>query len=164
MKVAAVLLGLLIVGAATFLLVRPQGHGGATVAPSATPTESGQDSGQAPRPSQPLDAPLSREDEVRQQFAAKRIPFFRYLHDNWGGVVTHFAVTEEIDTLDLVVSKTDDETLRQVVENAVSPTAKEYGFRRIRFYKLNSPESVKAATLIAESTYDDAGHWNTFRK
>lgn len=163
MKALGVVLGLLIVGLATLLLVRFSGHAhGPAVGVSAA--SGGIDPSQAPRPDHPIGAPLTREQEVRQQFAAKRIPFFRFLKENYGNVVIHFAVTDDVDTLDLAVTSADDQTLKTIVENAVSPTAKQYGFRRIRFYTLNPQGSVEPATLVAESTYDDAGHWNTFRK
>ncbi len=168
MKALGVLVGLAIVAAAGFLLWPRLNPSHAPAAPAVrSPLEPGTGtsrSTEAPRPDRPLEAPLNREEELRQQFSEKRIPFYRFLRKNYADVIDRFAVTEDLDALDVVVHKTDDDTLRYVVENAVGPNAKEYGFRKVRFYVANPRGSVEPVTLIAESTVDGTGRWNTFRK
>src|SRR5205823_4908567 len=117
-----------------------------------------------PSPSHSLSAPLPPSDAVREDFSKKRLPFYKFLRDKYSPPVEHFAVTEQLDTLDLQVSRGDTETLQFIIANAVAPTAREYGFRKVRFYVANPSGSVQPNTLIAESTDDGTGHWNTFRK
>jgi len=168
MKAFAVVVALLIVAALTVLLW-PR------LVPASTPgpfPKLGEGAGSggatgvvdAPRPTHPLHAPLSREEQVREEFAEKRVSFYRFLRQNYADVVEKFAVIEALDTLDLVVSRDDDETLNRLVEEAVSPSAKDYGFRKIRFYVRNPADSVEPFLLVAESTWDGSGRWNTFRK
>ena len=57
----------------------------------------------------------------------------------------------------------DAEFARNACEGA-RDSAKEYGFRKVRFYVANPRGSVQPVTLIAESALDDAGNWNTFKK
>ena len=167
MKAAGAIAGLLI-GAifAYFLFGRKQ-------IPSAVPSSSDRSvsgsldssaSSGPPKPDRPINAPLTREEEIRQEFSRKRLPFYKFLRDNYSELIKNFAVTESVDTLDLEVTKSDSETLANIISNAVSPTAKQYGFRKVRFYVPNPPNSVQPVTLVAESTYDDAGRWNTFMK
>ena len=63
----------------------------------------------------------------------------------------------------VVVEKADTESITSLVSNAISPTARRFGFRRVKFYTRNPPGSVEPLDLKAEASYDDAGHWNTFK-
>ncbi len=101
---------------------------------------------------------------MREELGRRRLPFYRFLRENYSGTVEHFGVTDALDTLDLVVNRSDDATLQGLLSNAVGPNAKEYGFTRVRFYVPNPPGSADPTTLIAEASYDGAGRWNTFKK
>jgi hypothetical protein len=164
MKALAVLLGVSVMAVAAFLLL-PRPPAPKPKAQSAQAPESPASRVlDAPTPVKSLEPPLTAEEEVRREFARRRLPFYRYLREGYGDIVTHFAVTERIDTLDLVVARDDDATLKRLVAEAVAPSAELYGFRKVRFYRANPPRSVEPLTLVAESTYDEAGRWNTFRK
>jgi len=162
-KLLAALLGFAIVGIAAVLLyprlIAPR-------EPSRLPRSTGDrtEVTEAPKPGKALESPRPREEEVREEFSRRRLPFYRFLRANYGKVVEHFGVTQGLDTLDLVVNRTDEETLRTIISMAVGPSAKEYGFRKVRFLAPNPPGSVDPLTLVAESTVDDTGHWNTFKK
>ncbi len=164
MKLLAAIAGLFVVAIAALLLWPRLAPHPAPVDASGHNALSQTSSSEAPRPDRPLEAPRTHEEEVRDEFARKRLPFYRYLHENYGDVIDHFGVTDSLDTLDLVMLKSDDATLQRIVSEAVGPHAQEYGFTHIRFYTPNPPGSPAPATLIAESTYDPSGHWNTFKK
>jgi hypothetical protein len=168
MKVAGAIAGLLIASMVAWFVF---GHKSAPSSNLSAGTQERADAKQdssfstaIPKPDRPLNAPQTKEEQVREEFARKRLPFYKFLRDNYSAVIRNFAITESIDTLDLEVTKSDSDTLSNIISNAVSPTAKEYGFRKVRFYVANPPNSVQPVTLVAESTYDDAGRWNTFMK
>ena len=94
----------------------------------------------------------------------KRLPFYRFLRQNYGQLIERFSVLEDYDTLDLVVTSGDERTLTGLIQNAIAPSAKQYGFRRVRFYTRNPPKSVDPFTVVAESSEDGSGRWNTFMK
>jgi hypothetical protein len=148
------------------MVVVPRLRGAAASGPlaqgSAAPPTSG--SSAPPRPDQPITAPKSREEELREELAQKRIPFFRFLRENYGDQIENFSVLDDYDTLDLVVKRSDDPSLTHILQNAVAPTAKEYGFRRVRWYVKNRLGSLEPFSIVAESSYDEGGRWNTFRK
>jgi hypothetical protein len=50
------------------------------------------------------------------------------------------------------------------MREAVSPQARQYGFRRVRFYVRADAGSVDPYRLIAESSCDDTGRWIIYRK
>ena len=169
MKAAGAIAGLLIAAFAAYMIfVRKPPLPTAPSPGSSQPAPSTPDGSQTiggPRPDRPLNAPLPKDEETREEFARRRLPYYKFLKDNYSGLIKSFAVTENLDTLDLEVAKSDDETLRTIISYAVSPTAKQYGFRKVRFYVPNSPNSVQPVTLVAESTFDEAaGKWNTFQK
>lgn len=165
MKGLAVGIGLLIVAALT-LLLWPRLAPGRIRAGDALPAPSRAAPGvtEAPQPERPLEAPRSREEQIREELSQKRLPFYRFLRQNYADLIDRFAVIEALDTLDLVVTRDDDETLNLLVRDVVAPTAREYGFRKIRFLVRNPEDSVEPFRLIAESTDDGSGQWNTFRK
>lgn len=160
MKALAALLGVLVAaGIAAFLIPR-YGH-----APAPTQPRSFDDARiDARRPEKPIEAPLSRQEEIRQEFSEKRMPFYRRLRERYPDLIQHFGVTDSLDTLDLVVSKADDQTIQSILADAIGPDARQYGFRKVRFYVANPPGSIDPLNLVAESSHDDAGRWNTFRK
>jgi hypothetical protein len=168
MKAAGAIAGLLIAAVAAYFVFgrKPAAPGNTLSGTSQTAFSSSDSSGGSsiPKPDRPLNAPLTKEEETREEFARKRLPFYKFLRDNYSQIIKNFAVTDSLDTLDVEVTKSDDETLANIISNAVSPTAKQYGFRKVRFYVPNPPNSPQPVTLIAESTYDDAGRWNTFKK
>ena len=171
MRALAVVIGLLIVAAAAWLLWPRIGPSKAAAVSPAPPGSGADNIGarpgrvtEAPHPGSPLRAPMTAEEQVRQDLSDRRVPFFRFLRQNYSDVIEHFSVLDTPETLDLVVSREDDPTLKLVIQNAIEPNAKEYGFRRVRFYVRNTHTSVEPFTLVAESTDDGSGHWNTFRK
>ncbi len=101
---------------------------------------------------------------MREELGQKRLPFFRFLRQNYGNIIERFSVLEDFDTLDLVIKQDDDRTMAGIIQQAIAPSAKEYGFRRVRFYTRNAPNSVEPFTIVAESSEDGSGRWNTFRK
>jgi hypothetical protein len=170
MKVAAgivgALAGILIVVVIAMALI-PRLRGGAAASsksPPQAPSPGSSSFATPPRPDQPINSPKTREEELREELSQKRIPFFRFLRENHGDLIEHFSVLDDYDTLDLVVKRQDDSTLTLLLQNAVAPTAKEYGFRRVRWYVKNPLGSLEPFTIVAESSHDGAGRWNTFRK
>jgi hypothetical protein len=163
MKFLGAITGFIIVGVIAFLLwprVKPT-----ALPPPGDPGLSGLEGsgGLPPKPGQAMDPILSEEDRLKQEIATKRIPFFRFLHDNFGAIIENFGVTEAPGTLDVVVAKEDDETLLTVLQQAVGPTARQYGFNKVRFFG-HRQDPLKPLALVAESTLDGSNNWTTFRK
>lgn len=164
MKALGVAAGLLIAIGVTYLLYMLLGNPGRHKPPSTAQPTSSSELAEAPQPDRPLYAPRTREEEVREKLAKERLPYFRYLRRNYAGIIEQFAVRERLDTLDLVIARDDDETLRALIQSAVAPSAELYGFRKVRFFVRKSEPSVEPLLLIAEATLGDGGQWNTFRK
>src|SRR5262249_4708691 len=147
MKAAGALVGLLIAGFAAYFIFahKPASKSNAadgSFQTSSTSSEGGASFG-GPKPDRPLTAPHTDAEEKREEYARRRLPYYKYLRENWSELIKNFAVTEDLDTLDLEVNKTDSETLSRIVSEAVSPTAKQYGFRKVRFYVPNPTNSVQ---------------------
>ena len=168
MKAAAGLLGavvgLLLVGLAGYFALVRKTLSAAPRPPASAETTSPDMSGGAPHPSTPVAPPMSREEQLREELGRKRLPFYRYLRDNYGDIIERFSVLDDFDTLDLVVKQADERTLTALIQRAIAPSAKQYGFRRVRFYTRNAPTSVEPFTVVAESSEDGSGRWNTFMK
>jgi hypothetical protein len=164
MKAAAgvlgALIGLLLVGAGAYLALGRKPLSPAKN-PSATPISSGPSS---QNQAAPITAPLGKEEELREELGRKRLPFYRFLRENYGQLIERFSVLQDFDTLDLVVTQADESVLTGLIQHAIAPQAKQYGFRRVRFYVRNAPNSVEPFTVIAESSDDGSGRWNTFMK
>lgn len=168
MKVVAGVVGglvgvLIVVVIAMTVIPRLRGHAGVPGPTAEAATGTNTSSG-PPKPDQPLNAPKTREEQLRQDLAQKRVPFFKYLRQNFSDQIDHFSVLDDYDTLDLVVNKSDDQTISTLLQNAIGPSAREYGFRRVRWYTKNAVGSIEPYTIVAESSYDEGGRWNTFRK
>ena len=167
MKAAAAILGavagLLIVGLGAYLAFGLKNRSAASAVH--LPPQQAADTGPGtPHPGTAVDVPLSREEKLRDELNTKRLPFYRYLRQNYGDLIERFSVLEDYDTLDLVVKQADERTLTALVQQAIAPSAKEYGFRRVRFYTRNAPNAVDQFTVVAESSEDGSGRWNTFMK
>ncbi len=111
-----------------------------------------------------LKAPLTADEQKREELATQRVPFYRMLRADFPDLVVRFGVTESLDTLDLVVSGEEPARITAVVDNAVAPSAAKYGFRRVRFLVANPPHSIEPFRVVAESADDGSGNWNTFLK
>jgi hypothetical protein len=154
-KIVAAILGVLVVGGITAFLIprlsrspsRPVAHA---------------DGGGFALPDKQIEAPRGREEQLKEELTEKRLPFFRELRQQYGDSI-EFRVLGDPDTLDIVVEKADTESLQSLVSNAISPSARRFGFRRVKFYTRNPRGSVEPIELRAEASYDDAGHWNLFR-
>jgi hypothetical protein len=165
MKAGAAILGalagLLIVGIGAWIAFGRKAPALLPAAPSSTVQAA--DSA-APHAGAPVNVPLSKEEKLKEELGEKRLPFFRFLRQNYGDLIERFSVLEDYDTLDLVVRRADERTLTGLVQQAIAPSAKEYGFRRVRFYTRNAPNAVDPFTVVAESSEDGSGRWNTFMK
>lgn len=168
MKAAAgflgALVGLLIVCGLGYLLLRKPAAGTASAGTATSAGAPPLAPGGSPHPAQPIAPPVSREEQLRQDLERKRIPYFHFLVTNFGSVIVRPAVLEDYDTLDLIVNRSDDATVSMLVTQAVAPSAKDYGFSRVRFYTPNPPGSVQPYTVFAEATDDGTGHWTVFKK
>lgn len=164
MKIMAVMLGLAVVALIAWFLLPYALPEHSRRAPDPAARQDDRRTTEALRPDSRLEAPLSPEEQRRQELSEKRLPFYRYLRQNFSQFIERFAVTENLDTLDLVVTRDEDEMLNGLVREAVSPQAREYGFRRVRFYVRTAPGSSDPYRLVAESSCDDTGRWITFRK
>jgi hypothetical protein len=167
MKAAAAILGalagLLIVGLGAYFVFGLKNRPAVPTA-NVPPAQAADTGPGTPHPGVAVDVPLSREEKLRDELNAKRLPLYRYLRQNYGDLIERFSVLEDYDTLDLVVKQADEKTLTALVQQAIAPSAKEYGFRRVRFYTRNAPNAVDPFTVVAESSEDGSGRWNTFMK
>lgn len=111
-----------------------------------------------------LNAPESETERMKKEIERKRIPYFKKIHDEFSDKIERASVLDDIDTLDLVVKKGDLESIQWLVQNAVGPTARDYGFERVRFYVNNPINRTEPFTIVAESSWDGSTRWNTFLK
>lgn len=114
-------------------------------------------------PPERIEMPKSDIEKMRQDIDRKRIPFFHMINEQFSGEIDHAAVLKDVDTLDLVIKKDTQEAIMAIIQSAVAPTARDYGFTRVRFYVRNPVGSVEPYRVIAESSWD-ANRWNTFLK
>jgi hypothetical protein len=160
--IAGIIVGLaIVVVCGIYIVPRFQaGSGAAAVPHSDFPPKSGSSSG----PGERIETPPSETERMKKEIERKRIPYFRMIHDKFSDKIVRASVLDDIDTLDLVVKKGDTETLQWIVQNAVGPTAREYGFERVRFYVANPLSKTEPYTIVAESSWDGSTRWNTFLK
>jgi hypothetical protein len=155
MKAVAVIAGMLFAAGIAALVIPRLNR-----APSQTVARA--DEHRSGLPEKQIETPRSREEELREDLSEKRLPFFRELRKQYGDSI-QFAVLGDPDTLDVVMEKADSESVQSLVSNAISPSGRRYGFRRVKFYTRNPRGSVDPLELKAEASYDEAGHWNLFR-
>jgi hypothetical protein len=165
MKALGAVVGILIV-LIGFLLLAPRFRG---APPAPAMSDGGEPAAQAvssqpPAPDRSVDLPDTPDQKIRDEVLRQRLPFFQFLRTNYAKEISSFGVTDALDTLDLVVTDPDPQAVQNLIARAVSPTAARYGIHRVRIYIANPPNSLQPLTLVAESTYDGAGRWNTFLK
>jgi hypothetical protein len=155
------LVGLLAVAlGALYLVPRLRAAAGSPV--SVGPAATGRD-GFAP-PSERIDPPLSDTDRMRKEIDRQRVPFFHMIHEKYGDQVERASVINAIDTLDLVIKSEDPQNIQWIVQQAIGPTARQYGFEKVKFYVRNPVGTVEPFRVVAESAWDGASRWNTFLK
>ena len=166
MKALGAIVGILVVGIVGALLLIPRFRSEArSVPPSATrESEPEFDGNRPPMPARSVELPTTPAQKVREDLTRERLPFFQHLRNNYGKQISSFGVTDTIDTLDIVVTDPDTNMIQSLIGQAISPTADRYGFRKVRVYIANPPGALEPLKLVAESTYDGAGRWNTFLK
>jgi hypothetical protein len=120
--------------------------------------------GPRPLPEGRIALPPTPDQKLREETTRQRLPFFQSLRARYSREISSFGVTQAIDTLDIVVTDPDPEAIQKVIAGAISPTAGQYGFSKVRTFIANPTGSVEPLKLVAESTYDGAGRWNTFLK
>lgn len=157
------LVGLLLVGAVGYLLLRPPAPAKSDSPGAGSSSASGHNGG-VPHPDKPIEAIKSKDDLMKEDLAKRRIPYYRFLHQNFDDSIEHFSVLDDYDTLDVVLKSGDNAILMHVLQKGIAPTAKEYGFRRARFYTRNAPTDPQPLTLLAEASEDGTGRWNAFMK
>jgi hypothetical protein len=159
---AGAVVGLVLVSLVALYLV-PRLKAGSNNSPSSTQVSAG-DNRATGVPSERLDVPKSETERLKGEVERKRIPFFQMIHDRFGDQIERASVLDDVDTLDLVVKKGDPDTVQGLVQNAVGPTARQYGFERVRFYVSNPISKVEPYKIVAESSWDGSSRWNTFLK
>ena len=122
------------------------------------------DSSGSTSPDSKITIPGSDSQRLRDEIGKKRIPFFHMLSEKFARTIVRASVLDDIDTIDLVIPKPDNETVLGIVQNAILPTARDYGFTRVRFYVRNEVGAIDPYRVIAETTFDGTSHWNTFWK
>jgi hypothetical protein len=165
--VAGLLVGLLLVGAAGMWLaprLRPATQTLAAPAGVVPDRSSGMPAPATRDPATPLRTPRSEDQRLRDAVTRQRIPFYRFLHDQFADSIEHAAEMTDVETIDLVVRKADNETILHIVQQALAPRARQYGFERARFYVRNPRGSADPYTVVAEASHDGSGRWNTFWK
>src|SRR5438552_14220007 len=91
--VCGAIIGLLIVGGAGWFVFHPaSAPARAASTQSAPPGLDESTSGAAPNPGQPIPAPTTREEQLKEELNQKRIPFYHYLNVNFGSVIDKLAV------------------------------------------------------------------------
>lgn len=166
MRVVAVLLGVALAGVVAWV-VWPRALGRAPRPEAGSSAQAPYSSSEPPGPvrlERAIRAPRTVEEEVREQLSEKRLPYFRQLRRDFPDLILRFGVTEAPDTLDLVIARDDNELIQRVVQYAVSPNARDYGFRRVNIYVPAPEGALDPFVKVAEATVDDAGNWRTWKK
>jgi hypothetical protein len=159
--IAGVIVGLsIVVFAALYVIPKLQSKPGSPGSGTPTSTTGGGSGLSGGR----IETPASDTERMKKEIDRKRIPFFRMIHDNHSDKIVRASVLDDIDTLDLVVKKGDADSVQWIVQNAVGPTAREYGFERVRFYVANPLSKTEPYSIVAESSWDGSTRWNTFLK
>ncbi len=132
--------------------------------PIASPQANNNDIQSPISPDKKISVPSTESQRLRDEIGKKRIPFFHMLSDKFSDIITRSSVLDDIETLDLVIAKPDNVTVLGIVQNAIQPTARDYGFTRVRFYVRNETAAIDPFRVVAETTFDGTSHWNTFWK
>lgn len=116
----------------------------------------------APGLEAPVPVPIEAAERERQRLSEQRVPFYRELRAKWSHAIERFAVLDEQDTLLVVVTRSDDDAVRALVEQAIAPSARQYGFRRARLMTADPVSGAEPYRLIAEASCDDTGRWTVY--
>lgn len=168
MKALGVLLGLLLVGVMAWLLM-PRLLRRADSPPNAPAARMPGQITEARQTEKVVETPLSDDEKMREDLIQKRLPYYQELRQQFADVLVPLpnertAPKDALDTLELIVTQEEDAALLRLMQDAITPQARRYGFRRVQFYVRNPSSDPQPRHLIAEASEDGAGHWNLFRK
>lgn len=109
--------------------------------------------------------PRTPEQKEHDALEAKRAPFYSQLRQDLDALLTDVGpAADDQATLVLYAQKGDDQTVDDLLVQAVQPQAYKYGFRHVRFYLPNPPGEIEKYRFAAEADADDSSVWHTFRK
>lgn len=119
----------------------------------------------SPQSRQSIEPPRSPQQREQDDLEAKRGPFYAALHQNGETLLAAFQpASDDPATLELYAVQNNNQTALQLLSLASRADAFHYGFRHIRIFLPNPPESVERYRLEAEATPDANGAWQAFRK
>lgn len=113
----------------------------------------------------PIEPPRTSEEKERDRVESRRGVLYARLHQALGGSVTAVRPADEDPaTLDLYAARDEPGTSLAMLNVALKADAGYYGFRHIRFYAPNPPQSIERYRLDAEASPDNTGTWQIFKK
>lgn len=133
-------------------------NAGSSLAPDAS-NPSGNSVSNSPR----IEVPRSNAQREHDDLEAKRGPFYDWIRKNMKDVLVGWEPSaSDPATLDLYLGRDDPSRIPWLMQNLVTVYAHQYGFDHVRFFlPTNTSDHWR---LDSESSFDDTGTWNTFRK
>lgn len=114
---------------------------------------------------QTIPIPHTSEQQEHEAREAKRAPFYSQLKQDAGDLLTDVKPADE-DSAALIVylSSDDGDQALTLLQNIVTPNARQYGFNRVRCYLPNPPGVADRYRFHAEATLGQDGVWHIFLK
>jgi hypothetical protein len=169
LAVVALLAGLLVYwlagshGAAPGRAVAPPASGTGLSSPGAPP---GASSSAPPAvDTGPIAPPRTEQEKEHDALEQRRAPLYGRLHQSLGAALTAVQPSDDDPaTLDLYAAQDLPGNTLSLLSLALQANVSYYGFRHIRFFAPNPPQSLERYRLDAEANSDGAGNWQTFKK
>jgi len=111
----------------------------------------------------PIEPPRTEQQKERDAIESRRMTLYGRLHQDLGAEVVAIRPSDDdAATLDLYAAR--DVSTLALLSVALRANIAYYGFRHIRFFAPNPPQSIEKFRLDAEASADAAGNWQTFKK
>lgn len=145
-RFAGLILGLLVIGLATWLAL-----------PIIWPSDKTTSKSQPPASlsAAPLQVPLTPQAQLYHQLEKKRAPFYRRLLTYSPTYIASYTVSADHRSLTIVLSENRVRLVRFLQQQLIVPYAALYGFQTIRYDALNPPGSLDRTHQMGEASYDD---------
>ncbi len=119
----------------------------------------------APPATGPIEPPRTEQEKEHDTLESRRAPLYGRLHQDFGAALVAVRPSDDdAATLDLYAAQDAPGNTLGLLNLALRANIAYYGFRHIRFYLPNPPQTIEKFRLDAEASVDSAGNWQTFKK
>jgi hypothetical protein len=113
----------------------------------------------------PVEPPRTTEQREKEDIEARRGPYYSWIKRTLGDRLDGWQPAhDDPATLELYLMRNDPRMITRLLEVAVQPYARQYGFVHVRLFLPNPPGSVDRYRLYAEANPDENGAWHAFIK